>query len=109
MAQAVVPQSRDTEQVVALLNTAPQAVRTAWIADKKFTGIAFHPEGYTTLDQSRARFIHRPPGWYLKKKLRECYFFEDQPVTLMLSVHISDLDGKLIDDATPNKSIIEGQ
>ncbi len=97
-----------TEKTAVLLNAAPPAVRTAWIADKKFTEIEFRPEGYTTLDQSRARFVQRPPGWYLKKKLRECYFFEDQPVTLMLSVHISSPDGELIDDAALYKSLIEG-
>lgn len=109
MPQEVAGKSHAIDRAAILPNTAPHVVRAAWIADTGFTGIEFHPESYTALDHGRARFVRRPPGWYLQKKLRECYFFEDQPAVLLLSVHISDLNGVLIDDTAPDRVITEGR
>lgn len=50
------------QAISAMLHDAPSPVRRAW--QEGWTGIAFYPNGYTSMDSCGCCFTDYPPGWY---------------------------------------------
>lgn len=49
-------------QDISVMLPAPWAVQCAW--QEGWSDIAFHPEGYVSMDSCGCCFTEYPPGWY---------------------------------------------